>query len=176
MGGVGHQGQSLSTEGERKANPVIDHAAVDPDDNNPEMVWQKLISQHDQIFMVLCGHQHGQAMRVDDNKFGRKVYQVLADYQDRHQSAIDLGAKLQQGEGIGDGWMRFMTFDFSGAVPRIVVRTYSTYYKQESARTAKYAQWYKAGEQPKLSDAEFLAADNFVIELTDFNARFQKPK
>lgn len=166
----------MDNDGRRVANPVIDNAAVDPEDNNPEMVWQKLISQHDQIFMVLCGHQHGQSMRVDDNRFGRKVYQVLADYQDRHQSAIDQGAKLQAGEGIGDGWLRFMTFDFSAPTPRVVVRTYSTYYKQESAKTEKYAEWYKADEKPKLSDADFLAQDNFVIELTDFQARFQKAK
>lgn len=166
----------LDNDGRRLANPVIDNAAVDPQDNNPQMVWDKLISQHDQIFMVLCGHEHGQFMRVDDNRFGRKVYQVLSDYQDRHQSAIDAGVKLQQGEGIGDGWMRFMTFDFSAPVPRVVVRTYSTYYNQESAKTEKYAQWYKAVEKPKLSDAEFVGQDNFVIELTDFHARFQKAK
>ncbi len=165
----------MDNEGRRIPNPVIDNAAVDSEDNSPQMVWDKLISQHDQIFMVLCGHEHGQFLRVDDNRFGRKVYQVLADYQDRHQSALDAGAKLQQGEGIGDGWMRFMTFDFSGPVPRVIVRTYSTYYKQESAKTAQYAQWYKAVEKPKLSDEDFVGQDNFVIELTDFAARFQKP-
>ena len=77
----------LSTQGERKANQIIDGHLVDPQDNSPQMVWDKLLSQHDQIFMLLCGHQHGQAMRTDKNAFGHEVYQVLADYQDRGQTA-----------------------------------------------------------------------------------------
>jgi len=115
-------------------------------------------------------------LRVDDNRFGHKVYQVLADYQDRKQSAIDAGATLSPGLGIGDGWMRLMTFDFSAAIPRVTVRTYSTHYGQDSAQTEKYAAWYKAQEKPKLSDADFLAQDDFSIDLTDFRARFQPQK
>ena len=60
----------LGNAGERRANPAIDHHAVDPQDNSPQVVWDKLISQHDQIFMVLCGHQYAQAMRVDANRHG----------------------------------------------------------------------------------------------------------
>ena len=166
----------LDNEGRRASNPIIDHHAVDPEDNNPEMVWEKFVSQHDQIFLVLCGHHHGQSLRVDDNRFGHKVYQVLADYQDRKQSAIDAGATLSPGLGIGDGWMRLMTFDFGAAIPRVTVRTYSTHYGQDSAQTEKYAAWYKAQEKPKLSDADFLAQDDFSIDLTDFRARFQPQK
>ena len=65
----------LNTDGERKANPVIDGHVVDPIHNNPEMVWQKFISQHDQIFLVLCGHQLAQATRMDSNAHGNPVWQ-----------------------------------------------------------------------------------------------------
>jgi len=162
----------LNTDGQRVANPMIDNAAVDPRDNNPQMVWDKFLSQHDQIFMMLCGHEHGQAMRVDDNRFGHKVYQILADYQDRGQTARDAGHEMQMGEGIGDGWMRLMTFDMSGEAPVVRVRTYSTHYKKLSSETPEYAAWYKHIEQPKMSDADFVAGDEYSIELTDFLARF----
>ncbi|ARS28501.1 metallophosphoesterase [Sphingomonas sp. KC8] len=163
----------MDQKGRRIANPVIDAHAVDEQDNNPEMVWQKFISQHDQIFMLLCGHQHGQALRTDTNKFGHKVYQVLADYQDRGQTAIAAGVKSAWPVGIGDGWMRLMTFDLAGEKPAIRVRTYSTHYKQSSKDTLEYAQWYKAGEQPDMTNEQFHAADDFTIDLTDFHSRFK---
>ncbi|WP_202626722.1 metallophosphoesterase family protein [Steroidobacter agaridevorans] len=156
-------------------NPIIDASAADPQDNSPQMVWDKLIGQHDQIFLVLCGHEHGQVLRTDDNKFGHDVYQVLADYQDRGQTAKDAGVKSAYPVGIGDGWLRLMTFDLGGATPVIQVRTYSTHYKKHSTESPSYAQWYKAQEKPKLSDEEFLRQDEFRIELSDFRARFGKP-
>jgi len=165
----------LETDGSRVPNPIIDNHAVDPLDNTPRMIWDKLISKHDQIFMVLCGHEHAQAFRADDNEMGHKVYQILADYQDRHQTALDAGLKLKLGEGIGDGWMRLMTFDMAPQTPVVSVRTYSTHYGTSSADTAQYVAWYKAQEKPKVGDEEFRAQDDFSIDLTDFRARFGKP-
>lgn len=164
----------LNTSGERLPNPMIDHPAVDPQDNNPQMIWDKLISRNDQIFMVLSGHQHAQAMRTDDNRFGHKVYQILSDYQARWQTGKDAGAKLQRGEGIGDGWMRLMTFDMAPETPVVKVRTYSTHYQKLSSEAPDYANWYRADEQPQMTDAQFLAADEFSIDLKDFRARFGK--
>ncbi|MFC4312875.1 serine/threonine protein phosphatase [Steroidobacter flavus] len=165
----------MDNAGQRLPNPIIDASAADPQDNSPQMVWDKLISQHDQIFLVLCGHEHGQAFRTDNNKFGHPVYQVLADYQDRGQTAKDAAVKSAYPVGIGDGWLRLMTFELGGAKPGIQVRTYSTHYKKHSTEAESYAQWYKAQEKPKLSDAEFLRQDEFRIELSDFQARFGKP-
>lgn len=162
----------LDNSGARVPNPIIDNHAVDPLDNSPQMMWDKFISQHDQIFLVLCGHEHGQALRVDDNRFGNKVYQVLSDYQERGQTAKEAGVKLSWGEGIGDGWMRLMTFDMAQVTPVIQVQTYSTHYKKRSTETPEYAAWYKAREKPKMSDAEFHAQDDFKIELVDFRKRF----
>ena len=166
----------LDNDGRRVSNPMIDNHAVDPEDNNPQMVWDKLISQHDQIFLVLCGHEHGQAMRIDANEAGHPVWQVLADYQDRGQTAKDAGVKLQPGEGIGDGWLRLMRFDMAPATPTIRVRTYSTHYKKQSSDTAEYAAWYKAAEKPKMTDEQFHGQDDFTIDLTGFRARFGEPK
>jgi hypothetical protein len=164
----------LNTAGERRPNPSIDAAALDPQDNSPEMVWQKLISQHDQIFMVLCGHQHGQTVRVDRNRDGKNVYQILADYQSRGQTAKDAGISDIRTPGVGDGWMRLMEFDMSGTVPLVRVRTYSTHYKRNSIDTPQYARWYKAKEKPELSDEAFHREDDFQLRLTDFHARFDR--
>lgn len=164
----------LSNAGERRASPAIDHHAVDPEDNNPQIVWDKLISHHDQIFMVLCGHQYAQAMRIDANRHGHKVYQILSDYQGRNQTAKDAGATMSRGQGIGDGWMRLMTFDMAAPTPLVRVHTYSTHYKRLGSHTPTYAAWYKAQEKPQLSDAAFLGTDDFTIDLDDFRARFDR--
>lgn len=151
------------------------HNAIDPQDNSPQMVWDKFISRHEQIFLVLCGHAEGQAFRVDDNQAGGKVYQVMSDYQGRAQTVRDAGTPPALFVGVGDGWLRLMDFDMARDVPSIHVHTYSTHYKVESRAAPDYAKWYKAGEKPKMTDAEFHAQDDFRIELTDFRARFGAP-
>jgi len=168
----------LSASGERQPNAIIDLAAADPVHNGAEALWQKWIRPHDQIFLVLCGHQHGETRRIDANEQGHAVVQLLADYQDRGQAAVDAGVPLVRGAPvpIGDGWLRLMTFDTAAAVPTLVVRTYSPHYRGTSDEVKGYAAWYRAQEAPRQSDAEFLAQDSFRIELADFRARFGPPR
>jgi hypothetical protein len=161
----------LNVSGERRPHPLIDLARVDPDfHNSAEQLWQKFISWHDQIFMVLCGHHHGQSYRVDGNVEGNPVYQVLADYQGRGQAVFDAGFKRRM--GLGDGWLRLMTFDFATQPGTIAVKTFSSHYDRFSSDTKEYADWYKEREQPHMSDGEFHAADEFVIRLDGFGERF----
>ncbi len=167
----------LNTRGERIANPLVDLAAADPGGNNgPQQMWEKLFSQHSQIFLVVCGHQHGQNYRVDDNAFGQAVHQVLADYQDRGQVGLDAGQPLDpmmnRPVGIGDGWFRLMQFNLGADTPYISVKTYSSHYRKYSAQETNYAKWYRAHEQPAMSDEEFYKADDFRIDLPDFHQRF----
>jgi hypothetical protein len=162
----------LTPRGERKASPTVDFKAVQAAHNNPEDVWTKFLSRHNQIFLVLSGHQYGQSRRVDAGASGGKVWQILADFQERAQSirAIDPEGKVRG--GTGDGWMRLMQFDFSSATPALNVRTYSTYYNAYSSDLPTYAQWYRPHEQPNMTDQEFLAQDEFTISLDDFRSRF----
>ena len=129
--------------------------------------------------MLLCGHEHGQALRVDRNDAGHVVYQILADYQDRGQSGIDAGQPRDKyfggPVGIGDGWLRLMKFELMSERPSISVRTYSTFYGRFSSEVEDYAAWYRDHEQPDMSDAEFQLADEFKLELRDFRARFGLP-
>jgi hypothetical protein len=164
----------MDKDARRASSPSIDGNAVDPQDNSPQMLWDKLIRTHDQIFLVLCGHQIGESRRVDDNAKGHKVYQILADYQDRNQASKDAGLTGVAAAKLGDGWMRLMEFDFSAATPVVRVRTYSTHYKAFSTDAPQYAAWYKPTEKPELSDQDFLGEDQFTLELPDFRARFDK--
>ena len=171
----------LSVAGERKANPIVDLARVDPTQHNSaEQMWQKLYSQHDQIFLVLCGHQHGQSHRVDDNVNGVPVIQILADYQDRGQVGLDAGQPksrlTRQAEAIGDGWFRLMDFDLNADKPSVAVKTYSPHYAKFSGDEANYVAWYKEHEHPELSDEAFLQTDDFVLDLGDFHTRFTNAK
>jgi hypothetical protein len=170
----------MDGRGDRVANPIIDLDRVDPDHHNSaEELFAKLIARNDQIFLVLCGHEHGQSMRIDPNESGNDVIQILADYQDRGQSGLDAGQPrdpmFRAPVGIGDGWLRLLEFDFANEMPLLRVRTYSTHYGVGSRDLDRYAEWYRASEQPEMTDAEFHAADDFEIELTDFRERFGTP-
>jgi hypothetical protein len=172
----------LDNDGERKPTPIVDLKAVDPMHNDAEDFWTEFLSRHDQIFLLVCGHQHGQARRVDKNAHGHDTHQILADFQDRGQSSIDAGVPLRPGLGglvpvaIGDGWFRLMHFDTTGEILRIHVRTYSPHYGGHSTELDGYARWYKKYEDPGLTDAEFLGEDEFTLELPDFRERFGAPR
>jgi len=162
----------LNARGEHVPYPASDNSVIDPESNNSAMMWEKFVSRHDQIFLVLCGHQPGQAHRTDLNVAGNEVHQVLADYQARWQTAKDAGFTLAWPHGVGDGWMRLMRFELGGDVPAIEVRTYSTHLGRYSSEVPEYAEWYRPFEQPAMTDAEFRAAEEFVIPLPDFRRRF----
>lgn len=169
----------LNRQGERQPASNMNLAYIDPLSNNSaEKIWQQFIRKNDQIFMVLSGHQLGQAIRIDQNDSGHSVYQLLADYQGRGQAGLDAGQPLNANGGItglGDGWYREMVFNVGGPNPSIEVNTYSSHYRSYSNQMNTYAQWYKAMEQPEMNDAEFQRADDFVINLDDFYERFGRP-
>ncbi len=81
----------------------------EPRRNSGERLWQTLVRFNPQIFMVLCGHVHGQGSQVSRNDAGLEVFELLSDYQ-----MLDNG---------GNGFLRVMTFD--PAAGRIRVRTWS---------------------------------------------------
>jgi hypothetical protein len=150
----------------------VDIKSIDPIDNDAQRVWESFIREHSQIFLVLNGHTCAQGRAVQKNRFGYAVYALLSDYQCRAQVARDAGQK--DVDGLGDGWLRLMTFHMDTSTPTIQVRTYSTYYRRYSTELPQYAAWYKAGEAPKLTDAEFNDRDDFILELTDFHERFAR--
>ena len=65
--------------------------------NAGEAIWQKLVSKHENIFMVLCGHASGEAVLTSKGNHGNQVHQVLSDYQNLHNG--------------GESWLRYMVFE-----------------------------------------------------------------
>ena len=171
----------LSPNAERLTVGFLDFTLVDPENHNTtQQMFEKLIEPSDQVFLVLCGHYHGQSFRVDENAGGHDVYQVLADYQDRGQVGLDAGQPpdgfMGGPTGIGDGWLRLLHFDTASNPPTIQMQTFSTYYGKHSSELPTYADWYREHEQPEMTDEEFLAAEEYEIVLRDFRARFGEPK
>ncbi len=90
--------------------------------NAGEAIWQKLVSKHKNIFMVLCGHASGEAVLTSKGENGNKVHQVLSDYQGMHNG--------------GESWLRYMVFE--PTKDKIKVYTYNPalkkFRKQPSSR------------------------------------------
>jgi hypothetical protein len=93
---------------------VTTHSYLNVDGSRTDIgnrIWQNFVAPHaDQIFLVLCGHNHGETQRTDIVN-GHTVYQIMADYQDRTNG--------------GNGWLR--TLEFNPVEDKIYVRTYSPY-------------------------------------------------
>ncbi|MEI6893767.1 MAG: hypothetical protein V5789_03855 [Colwellia sp.] len=76
-----------------------------------------------------------------------------------------------------------MEFNVNGDVPVFNVRTYSSHYKIYSNEHENHTEFYLESERDysgtvsgeSLTEAPFHEQDNFVIELTDFVARFGEP-
>lgn len=76
-------------------------------------IWNGFVAPNaDQVFLVLSGHMHGEARRVDYVN-GYVVHQLVADYQDRPNG--------------GNGWLRIL--EFYPAENKILVKTFSPYLK-----------------------------------------------
>jgi len=81
-------------------------------------IWENLIKQHDNLQIVLNGHEiggDGEAYRVDPNLAGNPVHQMLANSQEYPNG--------------GNGWLRIL--EFMPAENKVQVRTYSPYLNQE---------------------------------------------
>jgi len=88
---------------------LYDGSGYDHEGNDGRGMWDRFVKRHENVFLVLCGHVLGEALRTTQGDHGNDVYQVLADYQGMANG--------------GDGFLRIMTF-----VPKedtIQVRTYS---------------------------------------------------
>jgi hypothetical protein len=74
--------------------------------------FDKFVSLYDNIFMVTCGHIHGEYYQISKNKAGNNVYELLQDYQNRVYG--------------GEGYLRLLRF--YADKNKIVVKTYSPYF------------------------------------------------
>lgn len=92
--------------------PNIWYAAegfYNPNGIRSEDFYQWFLRKNTNIFMVTCGHFHGEWRQQSPNVAGKPIQEVLADYQDDPNG--------------GNGWLRIMRFD--AAANTIDVDTYS---------------------------------------------------
>jgi len=82
-----------------------------PTGNSGEALWEKLIREQPQVFLVLCAHEGrtDEYRQISINRAGNRVLEMLADYQKRVNG--------------GDGWLRLIRF-LPGS-RQIQVHTYS---------------------------------------------------
>lgn len=85
--------------------------------NDGEMIWEKLVSQHENILLVFSGHvlHSGTGQLVSTGVHGNTVYQMLANYQ----------SGVEGSENGGNGFLRLVTIDPHRETIR--VKTYSPY-------------------------------------------------
>ena len=109
-------------------------------DATGDNIWNNFVKPHaDQVFLVLCGHNHGENEKIDVVK-GHTVYQLLADYQSRPNG--------------GNGWLRVLEFQPSD--DDIVVKTYSPYLGQyETDADSSFILSYDMTAQAPVSTPDF---------------------
>ena len=85
--------------------------------NDGEMMWQKLVSQYDNILMTFSGHvlHDGTGRLASTGVHGNTVYQMLGNYQ----------SGVEGSENGGNGFLRIVTIDPAGMT--ISVEAYSPY-------------------------------------------------
>lgn len=115
---------------------------ADPLVNTAEQVWDKLVFDNCNVFMVVGGHwtdradpTKGEGRRTDVNACGKPVHQMLSNYQGRPHG--------------GDGWLRYYTFH--PATDTIEAKTYSPHLKKyetdaDSQFSLSYAMNSPAGD------------------------------
>ncbi|MFI4860012.1 MAG: metallophosphoesterase [Phycisphaerales bacterium JB063] len=82
-----------------------------PGRNSANEVWDQLITDNDQVFMVLSGHTGQRINQTRINASGNEVFTIVQDYAGDDNS------------GTIEGWIRLYEFDEENGV--IHVRTYS---------------------------------------------------
>jgi hypothetical protein len=122
--------------------------------NSPMFMRENFVKKNNEIFLVLCGHNHLQYHTHVTNDFGNITHEVLADYQDMPNG--------------GNGFMRLMTF-----IPtenKIEVSTYSPWLKRMMTNPTNKED--SKGLDPELTDPN---GASFTLKL-DLDTRFNKPK
>ncbi|WP_052475880.1 metallophosphoesterase [Cohnella kolymensis] len=93
---------------------VATHMYISPNgkySGQGQEMWDKVVANNQNVFMVVCGHHHGVAYNVKHAPDGRTVIEMLYDY--------------QSGPEGGSGYLRLLHFDTEHQ--QLIVNTYSPY-------------------------------------------------
>lgn len=133
----------IGTSGTLATKPYLYKTSVN---NSPLQIWEKLISNNDQIFMTINGHDHGAYDIIRSNNSGLEVMQYLTDY--------------QGGTKGGNGFLRVVEFDMNN--DQIMHTTYSPYLQSEKTEGKnKFTQ--KIDLERRFNNEAKLYQDNEII-------------
>ena len=90
-------------------------------DFTPQEIFDRLVKPNPNVRFVLSGHVADSASKIDDLEQGRKVYQILQDY---------------QGENAGGGYIRLLDFDIEQGT--VSASMYSPFYKKMKEDKSKF--------------------------------------
>lgn len=116
-----HEGKRYDAKGPHQTyNPMWDGIARSGQANDGEMLWNKLIKRHANIYLVLCGHElfNGTGYLQSKGSHGQRVHQILANYQANVEPERPY---------FGGGYLRLMQFHPDGGVQ---VKSYSPWLDQ----------------------------------------------
>lgn len=115
-------------------------------------LWDKLIKDHDQIFLFVSGHNHGSAQLTKTNSFGHPVLEMVVDYQMAYQG--------------GNGYLQMLEFDLTN----------------DKIKSLSFSPWVPIKPKPTLNqfdravltepNNEFSYAMNFRQRFAGFNPAF----
>jgi len=110
----------------------------------PGLATYDALKDNPNLFLMLCGHRHGEAKRVDISN-GNTIHTLLADY--------------QEGANGGDGWLRILKF--SPLDDLIRVETYSpTLNLYETDSDSQFEQSYDMSSSQGDPDTTGASGDN----------------
>ncbi len=122
--------------------------SIGPDRNRPLDVFNSVVKPFNQVYMVICGHNFGTYNLEATNNAGKKVHEVLADWQ-----------SLPNG---GNGFLRIM--EFRPQQNQIVNTSYSPY-------LGRYINPSNNADHQGMLDLHDRNGSEFTLT-TDFDTRF----
>ena len=76
--------------------------------NGGDTIWEKLVSKHKNIFMVLSGHVTDDEHITRKGGGGNDVHEILTDYQNERSKQ---NPYTKKGKKSGNGWLRILQFN-----------------------------------------------------------------
>jgi hypothetical protein len=76
--------------------------------NGGDTIWEKLVSKHKNIFMVLSGHVTDVEHIIRKGGAGNDVHEILTDYQNERSKQ---NPYTKKGKRSGNGWLRILQFN-----------------------------------------------------------------
>ncbi len=127
-----YQAKRLVDEARGEGHQIDCAIRYDIEGSGGDIVWEKLVSRHKNIFMVLSGHRSDVEHNIRQGVEGNPVHEILTDYQNERP-----GGNLKMKKS-GNGWLRMLKF-----VPgenKIYVSPYSVEKEKRYYMTSMYSE------------------------------------